>query len=145
MMKSERPPAPQWLADNYERWGRQYQAKRDDPDKKNEFRWAVYQKQKVNARLLPVLREMTKRHCSFCDCHLRRETIEHFRPAAKYPLESYLWSNLFICCFDCQAKYDEFDDKLLKPDDDDYEFKRYFFYDYTTGEIKPNKRASLAD
>jgi uncharacterized protein (TIGR02646 family) len=145
MMKSVRPPAPQWLLDNYEKWGRQYRDKRANPDKKNKFQWAAYCRQKVNVLLMPLLRDMTQKHCSFCDCRLRRETIEHFRPVSKYPLEAYLWDNLFICCFDCQDKYDEYDDKLLKPDAADYEFRRYFFYDFATGEIRPNKRANALD
>ena len=145
MIKLARPPAPQWLEENCEKWGRNYQKKRTDPNKKNKFEWATYEKERVNVRLMPLLREMTKRHCSFCDCRLRRETIEHFRPVAKYPLESYLWSNLFICCFDCQAKYDDYAEELLKPDVADYEFDRYFFYDYSTGEIRPNPRANPFD
>ena len=37
MIKLERPPVPQWLEDNYEKWGRNYQNKRADPNKKNKF------------------------------------------------------------------------------------------------------------
>ena len=145
MMKIERSECPQWLEENWERWGRQWQAKRDNPNRRNDWQWYKYNGQKVNLLILPLLKQMTKNHCSFCDQKLRRETVEHLKPKSQFPLESYKWENLFVCCFDCQVRYDKYDENLLKPDELDYEFGKYFIYDYTTGEIKPNEKADLIE
>jgi hypothetical protein len=43
------------------------------------------------------------------------------------------------------AKQEKYDKRLLKPDVTGYEFHRYFIVNQTTGEIKPNPRASIED
>lgn len=45
----------------------------------------------------------------------------------------------------CQQKADEFDEAALHPDAIDYEFDRYFRWDYTLGTIEVNELASLED
>ncbi len=45
----------------------------------------------------------------------------------------------------CQQKRDDFDDALLRPDAADYEFDRYFRWDFTTGEMKINTLAPSED
>jgi uncharacterized protein (TIGR02646 family) len=67
------------------------------------------------------------------------ETIEHFRPKSSFPRQAYQWSNLYYCCTHCQQKGAQFDEALLRPDDPDYEFDRYFRWDYTTGRIEVNE------
>lgn len=142
MMKTERSECPEWLAENWERWGRQWQAKRNNPRFGNDFQWYQYKGQKVNHLLLPLLIAMTKHHCSYCDKRpIGVETIDHFKPKNLAPLESYFWENLFIACYDCQvSRWETFEDILLKPDEIDYEFSRYFFYDFDLGELKPKGR-----
>ena len=77
---------------------------------------------------------MTQRHCAFCDGPLgieSRETVEHFRPKSKFPELAFAWENLFPCCDVCQShKGERFDLHLLKPDDDDYHFERYFVVNF---------------
>ncbi|MEZ4888426.1 MAG: hypothetical protein R3E32_27105 [Chitinophagales bacterium] len=49
---------------------------------------------------------------------------------------AYQWENLFIACHFCQEKGDDFDEKLLKPDDIAYEFERYFTFNFRTFDIE---------
>ncbi|MBK8474279.1 MAG: hypothetical protein IPL33_20100 [Sphingobacteriales bacterium] len=81
MMPQERPQAPDFLTqetttlrwgkiENQEKWGLQYQAKLNHPNKKNDFQWATYQGKRVNSLLAPLLRKITNNHCSFCDIFL---------------------------------------------------------------------------
>lgn len=139
MMKIERCPSPDWLETNSQKWGEEYERTRSD-------NWKSYKVKPVNRHLLPLLREMTNNHCSFCDDYpleTSGETIEHFRPKSTFPLLAYQWSNLFYCCNSCQNKKgDRFREELLKPDEEAYAFETYFIYDSITGEIKPNPACS---
>lgn len=139
MMKIERSESPEWLTENCEKWGKQWKAKRDNPNLGNDFQWYQYQGQKINRLLLPLLIELTKHHCSYCDKRpIGIETIDHFKPKTAFPLESYNWENLFIACYDCQiSRWEDYQDALLKPDEIDYEFSRYFIYDFDLGELQP--------
>lgn len=82
--------------------------------------------------LLPLLLEVTNRHCAFCDTHpltpdFHPISIEHFEPKSKRPEKAYSWENLFPACDGCtRNKGDRFDEKLLKPDDDSYSFDAHF-------------------
>ncbi len=148
-MKLQRPTPPDWLTQNWEKWGQQYEQKKVAKPS-YEFKWRSYQGKKVNLHLMDLLLEMTKRHCSFCDSSPLvsqiRETMEHFRPKSAYPRLVYQWGNLFACCGRCQdAKRDKFDELLLKPDEIEYEFNRYFFFDAQTGELTPQSQATPED
>jgi hypothetical protein len=44
-----------------------------------------------------------------------------------------------------KKKGDDFDENLLKPDDEDYDFDKYFDIRWDTGELIPNSDASYAD
>jgi uncharacterized protein (TIGR02646 family) len=145
-MKIVKTPAPEFLRSNYKKWGKRYKAKRDNPNRSNDFIWATYQGQKVNIHLLPFLRTETNCHCSFCDgfpLDTTGETIEHFRPKSKFPLISYLWANLFYCCKYCnESKGENPERDLLKPSDFNYSFERYFLFEYDSGRIEINPALS---
>jgi uncharacterized protein (TIGR02646 family) len=141
-MKMIRPPQPDWLRENYIKWGRKYKDNQDNGI--TEYK-PVYQGIRVNKRLLPILRNATAKHCAFCDDTIKKGTIEHFRPKARdrHPLLAFFWKNLFPCCSDCQeVKNNDFDPQLLKPDSSSYLFLKYFRYDSFTGELKTNPKAS---
>jgi uncharacterized protein (TIGR02646 family) len=142
MNKIGRTPAPGWLEEKYKEWGKEWKKKYDETGKSSKFRWRQY-KNKGYGDLVEKLSEMTKNHCSFCDAYpMGRRipyTIEHFRPKTGFPLLAYKWDNLFPCCGLCQQKGDDFDEKLLKPDDDAYSFDEYFVINWDTGELEPNK------
>lgn len=141
-MKIVKNPAPEFLRSNYKKWGKRYKAKRDDPAKSRDFIWATHEKQKVNVLLLPFLRRETNSHCSFCDgfpLETTGETIEHFRPKSVFPLLSYLWANLLYCCKYCNENKGENPERLLiKPNDINYSFEKYFLFDYDSGNVESN-------
>lgn len=145
MRKFIRLPAPEVLVLNAEQWGTEWAARRE-ADKGAAFHWHSYAGQQVNHIILPILREQTQSHCSFCDGFPISppgvETIEHFRPKSHFPREAYEWPNLYLCCPFCQQKGNAFDQDVLRPDGADFEFDRYFRWDFTTGEIGPNPAAS---
>ncbi len=88
------------------------------------------------------LSAMTQAHCAFCDGAIgveSRETVEHFRPKSAFPDLAYEWNNLFPCCDMCQSnKREMFDPDLLKPDEPEYAFNKYFVANFSTGEIEPS-------
>lgn len=147
MIRQYRLPAPDWLDENAEKWGKRFETRISDPKKKNHFIWPTHNQQKVHHQLLPLLRKATKGHCSFCDAYPMgprlEETIDHFRPKTQFPLLVCEWENLFLCCRLCQRKNEQFDELLLKPDEDTYAFQHYFIFNYLTGEIEVNPMESL--
>lgn len=89
----------------------------------------------IRKKILPILLQVTKKHCAFCDFHPLSEDvlnplpIEHFYPKCqdKYPEKAYQWENLFPSCNGCTAKKGvRFSEDLLKPDEDSYSFEAYF-------------------
>ncbi len=61
-------------------------------------------------------------------------------------MEAYSWRNLYCACNHCQtAKMEIFSEELLRPDDPDYSFDRYFIYNFATHEIEVNPGASPSD
>ncbi|MFT5469086.1 MAG: hypothetical protein ACI8UO_004201 [Verrucomicrobiales bacterium] len=149
MRKFDRLPAPEFLNEKWEDWGKAWEAKKAEKPGAA-FNWRQVDKTPVNQKLLPLLMEQTQAHCSFCDGYPvsppGKDTIEHFRPKSKFHREAWHWPNLYYCCSFCQdQKLDKYDEGLLRPDADDFDFDRYFLWDYTTGEIKVNEKATSAD
>jgi uncharacterized protein (TIGR02646 family) len=159
MIKLTRPATPEWLQENYKKWGNKYLEKREKAIKAAkvipEFQWATHDYEKVNIKLMPSLVKMTQQHCSYCDnfpvgrgeyVSLGQNSIDHFRPKSKFPKLSHCWYNLFLCCDRCQAnKGENFCRLWLKPDKIDYDFDKYFILNYRNGAISPNKQASRID
>lgn len=113
--------------------------------------WPQWYGQPLNRWLLIPLRQQAHDHCSFCDGSplpggMSQATIEHFHPKSEDSPQRFDWMNLFLCCQACQgAKGIKWDDRLLRPDKDDYSFERYFECDFTRGAIRPNSQADPAD
>jgi uncharacterized protein (TIGR02646 family) len=150
MIKIIRPQKPTFLELNAEQWNNDYvRTLAENP--RYRFSWRTYEGKPVNKHLEPILLEMTKNHCAFCDCHELgadiKPTVEHFCPKSKskFPHLAYEWTNLFPACHYCQEKLDVFDELLLKPDDEDYDFYRYFYFDDATGKLEPNPQATPKD
>jgi uncharacterized protein (TIGR02646 family) len=87
---------------------------------------------------------MTARHCSYCDGYPLDATgqaeIDHFRPKSQEVFYELVcaWENLFLICSRCNAaKRDRWDPALLRPDDPDYAFERYFLFRFDSGELEP--------
>ena len=144
MLKLQRTNAPECLILNAAQWTDDFITARQT-DTNYRFSW---RSNVCYEALRSVLSGLTKKHCSFCDGAIgseSRETIEHFRPKSLFPELAYTWDNLFICCDVCQCKGDRFDELLLKPDESDYFFERYFIKNYKSGEIEPNPAANEHD
>lgn len=145
-----RTDAPHVLAENAEAWGNEY-ARRKKENPAYRFQWKSYQNQPVNQHLRPFLEALTERHCSYCDAYpsLRPdETIDHFCPKGdeRFYHLAYQWGNLYFACGHCQAsKREQFDEHLLRPDEEGYSFEKYFIYNFASHSIEVNPEASDAD
>jgi len=148
MRKFTRAGEPDFLANKWEQWGLEWEQRRKENPSAN-FHWHQIDGERVNQKLLPILKEQTQDHCSFCDAFPVAppsiETVEHFRPKSSFPRQAYAWGNLYFCCAHCQQKGEEFDEALLQPDADDYEFDRYFRWDFTRGTMEINTLANPDD
>lgn len=148
MRKQVREPAPGFLAENWEQWGVEWE-RRLMANPGCTWDWRQVGNERVNQRITPRLKAQTREHCSFCDFHPVRppsdEPIEHFRPKRLFPRLAWQWENLFHCCRCCQSKGDQWDEALLKPDAEDYEFSRYFFRDFTNGRLEAQPGADAID
>ena len=151
-MKSfQRHPAPEVLIKNHAKWTQQYQQKViENPNKPSVvFDWPRVNGQRVSEQLIFILEQQTQFHCSYCDGGYRlRGTIDHFKPKSdtRFIQHAFDWNNLYVACKDCQDfKRSKYDDVLLRPDDPDFHFEKYFEYDFWRHEIHPQKLASLED
>lgn len=148
MRKFTRLAEPGYLVDKWEAWGLDWEERRARNIGAN-WHWHQIENVALDHRLRVPLKEQTQGHCSFCDAFPVSppsvDTIEHFRPKAEFPREAYQWSNLYYCCCFCQRKGCAFSELALRPDAPDYEFGRYFLWNYTTGEIEVNPQASEPD
>jgi uncharacterized protein (TIGR02646 family) len=148
MRKFSRAGEPEFLAGKWESWGTEFEENRARSPG-YQFHWHQLGGEPVNHKLLPLLKAQTQDHCSFCDAYPVAppgvETIEHFRPKSAFPRDAYKWANLYFCCPHCQGKGEQFDESLLQPDEIDYEFDRYFRWDFTQGTIEVNELALPED
>ncbi len=79
MNKIVRTSAPQWLKDKWKDWGEKWEnkyAQAKNIGKSIQFAWPQVDKEKVDKKLQPLLSEMTKAHCSFCDAY-PMESLTH--------------------------------------------------------------------
>lgn len=146
MRKQTRPAEPEIFINNSEKWNQQW-VELLNRNQQASFSWYKADGKSAREWALPVLREMNQGHCCFCDGYplegMSNEPIEHFQPKSKFPYFAFTWSNLYYCCEKCQSsKADKWDDLLIRPDDVNYEFSRYFEFDLTTGEILPKGTAT---
>jgi uncharacterized protein (TIGR02646 family) len=149
MRAFKRGTTPGILETNWETWGQAWE-ERKNHNPAACFHWHQHENTPVNQLLLPPLKEQTQAHCSFCDIFPvsppGQETIEHFKPKQTFPRFAYKWDNLYYCCSFCQGKkLEKFDGNLLSPDTINYEFDRYFRWDFTNGYLLVNEQASLED
>lgn len=155
MMKFNRGPCPDCLASknkigkvNFERWNQSWVQKVKKTPTIGSFPWHEYQGKRVNELLIEELREMSDSHCAFCDKHAPEndsDSIEHFYPKKIKPELAFNWENLFLCCNGCQKrpknwkKYAHKAHLILKPDEKDYSFERFFTFSTQDGKIYVNQ------
>lgn len=151
MMPCRRGPEPEILSREGEQIGRRYAAqRRDDPGAR--FTWPSRAGRSLLEVVREALAEMTAGHCSYCDGHplgeTSPETVDHFRPKSQPRFYDLVcaWTNLFLSCARCNyAKRDRWDDALLRPDDPEFRFERYFEVRFDSGELQPAAAASPED
>lgn len=148
MRPFNRPAPMAAFTEKWKEWTANW-IKRREKNAGAKFYWPRYPNAKgtpINQQMVPILFGVTEWHCAYCDGFPLRnndETIDHFRPKSKYPLLAYAWENLFPVCSACQsAKMEQFDELLLKPDEEGFDFQNYFIVDYITFELLPNPKAT---
>ena len=148
MKRFAREAEPDCVRDTWKESGRRWAQRRIEVQNSS-FNWGCYEGQSVHDLLVPPLKRQTLDHCSFCDafpvCPPSDETIEHFLPKSEVPLEAYHWPNLYYCCRCCQRKNGVYSDEVLRPDAPDYDFDRYFRWDFTLGRLNVNPGATAPD
>ncbi|MCU0327092.1 MAG: hypothetical protein MUF45_17970 [Spirosomaceae bacterium] len=142
MRKIVRTSAPNFLTESLQKdWGKQYRKNREDKGTSFEFKWPQLNNEKLNHKLLPYLNEISQKHCFYCDAYPTKsygERIDHFKPKSNplYYEDVCVWENLYLCCDHCNSyKKEQFDEKMIRPDDLGYKFDDYFEYNAKTGEI----------
>lgn len=148
MRNITRPKAPTVLAEKCDHWNAQWKSRKTENPAAS-FSWYKHEGRSARDWILADLAAMTQEHCAFCDGYtVEPDSVEHFRPKSdpRFLDLAYSWENLFFCCGGCQNhKRERWDDKLISPDSADYTFERYFEFDFTTGAMRPNARAAVAD
>ncbi len=125
MRKFRRPPEPSFWKNNFD--------KKKYPNFKE---------------IKEILSEVTQSHCSYCDVILNVSIeIDNFLPKNIFPDIANDWNNLYLCCPICSRfknnhLFEKYYETLLRPDDNDYSFERYFVCNFETGAIAPNQGAS---
>jgi uncharacterized protein (TIGR02646 family) len=151
MLECRRDPVPELLARYGPEIGIEY-ASRRQKNSQYRFQWPRREGQSLYAVVRAALAEMTAHRCSYCDGYPLNATgqdqVDHFRPKG---LEAFYklvcaWDNLFLICSGCNtSKLDRWEPALLKPDDLDYTFARYFLFRFDSGELEPAPDVPDAD
>jgi len=142
-------PSLEKLHNNWQKWGEELQeyqayvkAKKEGKDttqmkQGQTFSW----REGIRPDLLQELEDQIDEHCSFCDGYPlgteSLEPIEHYYPKADFPCLAYTWGNLFYICDKCNSEANKTTFEFtLKPDQVDYQFDTYFYFDASTGRLE---------
>lgn len=124
----------------------QKQKRTKTPNTDKTLSWKTFAK-----KVKPFLLENSQNHCSYCDIYFEnRENseIDHYKPKNQYPELEFEWVNLFAVCSICnKQKLRVFPENNtpIKPDDQNYNFFKYFDFEYETGKISISKGLSKSD
>lgn len=147
-----RPEQPDFLSENWEKWGNAYKSRREK-DSGAAFQWPTWEKQRINIPLSEILNAASDGHCAYCDFHplgSKEDSIDHFRPKSRPEFHHLAckWENLYFSCPNCQGfKKEQWSNVpiLIAPDEEGYSFQRFFVVNYETWELEPNPAASVTD
>ncbi|WP_421828874.1 HNH endonuclease [Larkinella sp.] len=136
---------PRWIS-----FGERYKNNRErNPGFR--FNWPNIRKVSLNAHILPTLRLQTQDHCSYCDGFPLKKgenSIDHFLPKSKPTFYTIVcqWTNLYLACTHCQdSKVEKVNPFILRPDNNEYLFSRFFVYNYILQTIEINPLSSAQD
>lgn len=107
-------------------------------------------------KVKPYLLKQSQYHCSYCDIYFTNNDlseVEHYKPKSEnqYPELEFDWNNLFASCPTCNKQkekdYKKYENTSLpiRPDENDYDFFKYFNINFLTGEISINENLKMAD
>lgn len=152
MRKLERPQTPDFLNDELQtQLGERYKRNRE-ANKGHQFNYWHTEKvgeSTLYKKLQGKLIEISDNHCFYCDNYpplSDDDTIDHFKPKSKPKFYHLVctWDNLYLACGHCQkSKGTKYDDLLLRPDEIDYSFSKYFGYNFDNDEIYVNPSADI--
>ncbi len=100
--------------------------------------WANFRRTKTGKAVYAALRAIFRFKCAFCE-RVNAKTADHFYPRERYPRRMFGWSNLLLCCGECnpvKGNYFPFANRspvLIDPTRD--EPSDYFSWDLPTGAI----------
>ncbi len=104
-----------------------------------------FSKKTNKKQLLEGLLKITNYHCFYTDKKIDIEIaeIKHFKPPSIYPELDFNWNNLFIAePYTNRIKANRYDEKLLNPCDENYDFDKYFIIDFESARILPSTLSS---
>lgn len=149
MQRFTRGACPKLLSKYGASVGEKYAARRAaSPNAR--FRWPKRERQSLYDAARAGTYADTNGHCAYCDGFplgaQGRDEVDHFRPTSQFPLLACEWTNLFLSCTACNgAKSDQWDERLLRPDEVEFSFGRFFLFRSDNGELEINPRASAVD
>jgi uncharacterized protein (TIGR02646 family) len=62
--------------------------------------WRSFRKAMIGKRVERALRAVFRSKCAFCE-RVNAKTADHFYPKQRYPKRMFRWSNLLLCCGEC--------------------------------------------
>ncbi len=132
MKKFNRPEKPEWYKNKEESWTQKYAYRK-------QMKWPQFNYKKLNKWLIEIFSQVNFFHCAYCDkiTDINDDIeIDHFVPREKQKSKSFCWDNLFLSCHACnKAKLAEFDVRLPKPDNEEFDFLKYFEFNPENGKI----------
>jgi len=101
---------------------------------------------KFNDIVSPVLWQDCR--CAYCDFFRdggSQRTVEHWKEKINFPHQAFTWKNLFPACNSCQGYKRNWEPGLIRPDESNYSFDRYFVINRLDGKISENPLANNHD
>jgi uncharacterized protein (TIGR02646 family) len=98
--------------------------------------WDNFRRTNAGKAVYRALRIAFRSKCAFCE-RVNAKTADHFYPKERYPRRMFRWSNLLLCCAECnpaKGNFFKFANRrplLIDPTRDDP--ADYFTWDFTTG------------
>ena len=107
---------------------------------------AIESSTKYNAKfkndVKPCLLKNSENHCAYCDHYFWNAgelNIEHFKSRKNHLKLETVYNNLYAACNSCNSRKrdDNYPDiEPHRPDNNDYSFEDYYYFEPATGEIE---------
>jgi uncharacterized protein (TIGR02646 family) len=98
--------------------------------------WRNFRRTKAGNAVYRALQATFRHKCAFCE-RVNAKTADHFHPKKRYPKRMFRWSNLLLCCAECnfqKGKFFPFVNRrpvLIDPTREDP--ADFFTWDFATG------------